>query len=105
MYFEFQSKTYQTIAGMHRAIAEAWLDDGGLADIVDQLSYLACHSDEECAGEAIEQWLLDEPAWAAPRAFSREALVAACAEARSERTAQQALFAALFAPPSAPPPL
>jgi hypothetical protein len=103
VYFEFQSKTYPTAEGMHRAIAEAWLEDGGFADIVDQLTYLASHSDEVWADEAIEHWLLDEPEWASPRAFSRSTLVGACAGARRERMALEAFFAALFAPSTSSP--
>ncbi len=84
MHFEFQSKIHQSAAEMHRAIAQAYLADGGLNDIVDQQSYLASHSDEECADETIEQWLLDEPEWAAPRAFSRSALIMAYADLRKK---------------------
>ena len=84
MSFEFQSKTYPTAAAMHRAIAEIWLADGGLNDIFEQRSYLCSYSDEECADETIEQWLLDESEWATPRSFSRSALIKAYADLRRE---------------------
>ena len=77
MHFEFQSKIYSSSAEMHRAIAQAHLDDGGHNDLADQLAYLASHTDAECADAAIEQWLLEEAAWAAPRAFSRSDLIEA----------------------------
>ena len=82
MHFEFQSKVHSSAAHMHRAIAKAHLDDDGFNDLADQLAYLATHSDEECAAEAIAQWLLDEPGWASPRAFSRSELIEAYADLR-----------------------
>lgn len=84
MHFEFQSRLYQSAAELHIAIAEAYLEDSGCRDIVDLRSYLASHTDAKCADETIKLWLLDEPEWAAPRAFSRSALIKAYRDLRSK---------------------
>ena len=91
MHFEFRSKLYQSASEMHRAIAETYLEDGGHAEIADQRSHLASHTNEECADETIEQWLLDEPEWAEPRAFSRSALIKAYDDLRAKKLATKEL--------------
>jgi len=85
MAFEFRSTFHATAADMHRAIAVAYLQDSGGCDDFEQKKFLANHSPEDCADEAIYQWLLDEPAWADPRGFSRLSLIAAYAALRHSR--------------------
>jgi len=85
MDFEFRSTVHANAAAMHRAIAEAYLRDGGGRDEFEQRMFLATHSPEDCADEAIDQWLLDEPAWANPRGFSRVSLIDAYCALRQSR--------------------
>ncbi|PPQ37372.1 hypothetical protein SAMN06265338_10795 [Rhodoblastus acidophilus] len=80
MHFEFRSQIYADASDMHHAIAIAYLLDSGGRDEWDRRAFLASHSAEACADEAIVQWLLDEPAWANPRGFSRVSLIDAYAE-------------------------
>jgi hypothetical protein len=83
--FEFRSAVHADAAKMHRAIAVAYLRDNGGRDEYEQRDFLASHSPEDCADEAIDQWLLDEPAWAEPRGFSRMSLIDAYAALRQSR--------------------
>ena len=92
MHFEFQSKIYASAAEMHHAIAEAHLDDDGHKDLAEELAYLALHTDAECADEAIKQWLLDEKAWAEPRAFSRADLIKAYENLRRNKLSAEIYY-------------
>lgn len=86
MRFEFRSTVYADATDMHHAIAIAYLLDSGGWDDWDRRAFLASHSAEACADEAIVQWLLDEPEWAIPRGFSRLSLIEAYADLRQSRS-------------------
>jgi hypothetical protein len=58
---EFQSTLYRTHAQMLDAIAESWLEAGGLNSEADVAAALRTQTDEELAAEVIEAWGLDQP--------------------------------------------
>jgi hypothetical protein len=81
MTYEFQSTLFGNASEMHAAIAGEFLSAGGMNSEDFQREYLADHTNEEMADEAIEGWDLSGE-WAEKRDFTRDDLIEAFADLR-----------------------
>jgi hypothetical protein len=79
MTYEFHSTVFDTASEMYYAIVGEWISASGMNS--DEWT-LSEKSEEEMAELAIQEWGLDKPEWAEPRAFSRGGLIEAFARSR-----------------------
>jgi hypothetical protein len=78
MAYEFQSTLYRTQWEMHQAIAEAYMNAGGINDEKTIACFFTEYTDKELADEAIKGWELEDR-----EDFDRAELIKAPDEMRS----------------------